>query len=148
MDSRASHRAKGNGANILFFLYCTRNKWLTTNPCNGLQSISVPPPKAEYFTEEEYERIVDAISCYGLELTRKDQRKVARARLSAMVELLRWTGLRISDAACLPRKDLLQEHGRWLIRTEIMKKSGKTKRTVSVRLKGKTGGRGYRSSLP
>ena len=75
---------------------------------------------------------MDSISCYGLELFREDQRKIARVRLSAMVELLRWTGLRISDAACLSCQDLLQEHGRWLIRTEITKKSGRIKRTVIV----------------
>ncbi len=82
-----------------FFWFCQRNKWLSDNPALGLSRIKADNRPADYFTPEEFKKILVAVDQFG---KTEDQ----RARLKGMVYLLRWSGLAIRDAVTLERSML------------------------------------------
>ena len=87
-----------------FFEYCkNRGKWITQNPLDG-----VPPPSVEEgyrtapFTEAQYDSIISTIkSRYPVEIKNPEDEKQYNDthRLLAFVELMRWGGLALLDAA-------------------------------------------------
>ncbi len=47
-----------------FFWFCIRANWITANPTNNLGRISVTQAPTDYFTGEEYEKLLDATYLY------------------------------------------------------------------------------------
>ncbi len=87
-----------------FFWFCIRSGWLTTNPTQGLGRISVDPTPTDYFTRDEFKRIIDATYLYRE--NRWEQGDRNGSRLRALTLLMRWSGLRIRDAITLERSRL------------------------------------------
>ncbi len=81
-----------------FFKFCVDAGWLRTNPSKGLSRIKVTQTPTEYFTDAEFDSIVAAArrTRYGKKLT-------------ALVLLMRWSGLAIRDAVTLERSRLDSE---------------------------------------
>lgn len=86
-----------------FFLYCLRHKWVSENPAAHLSTIKVSQPPTLPLTREQFEAVVEAAWRYNPKAADKNSR---RQRAVAMLLLLRWSGLRISDAARLERTAL------------------------------------------
>ena len=87
-----------------FFWFCIRAGWLSANPTIGLGKISVDQTPTDYFTKEEFARIVDATYIYRE--NRWEQGDRNGTRLRALTNLMRWSGLRIRDAITLERSRL------------------------------------------
>ena len=83
-----------------FFLYCLRHKWVTENPAVHLSTIKISQPPTLPLTREQFEAVTKAAHKYNPKAADKDWR---RQRALAMLLLLRWSGLRIGDAARLER---------------------------------------------
>jgi site-specific recombinase XerD len=79
-----------------FFSFCVSRKWTYLNPAKEVKSPKVKPKPKEPYTEEEVTQIVLACDELG-------RAAYERSRAHAMVLLLRYTGLRISDVATLSR---------------------------------------------
>ncbi len=92
---------------IGFFWFCIRTGWLTTNPTQGLGRISVDPTPTDYFTRDEFTKILDATYLYRE--NRWEQGDRNGTRLRALTLLMRWSGLRIRDAATLERSRLVED---------------------------------------
>lgn len=90
---------------IGFFWFCVRAGWLATNPTQGLGKISVDATPTDYFTRDEFEKIIDATYLYRE--NRWEQGDSNGARLRALTLLMRWSGLRIRDAITLERSRLV-----------------------------------------
>jgi len=91
-----------------FLRYCVLHDWLTKNPAAGLSRMKVDTQPTVPFTKEEFNKLLATIptmytSARGLN---SQTSTFLRARLRAMVLLLRWSGLRIGDAANLKRSRL------------------------------------------
>jgi site-specific recombinase XerD len=82
-----------------FFWFCHRNKWISDNPALGLSRIKADSHVADYFTPDEFKKIIVAVDKFG-------KIESQRARLKGMVYLLRWSGLAIRDAVTLERAAL------------------------------------------
>lgn len=92
-----------------FFEFCFRQGWLERNPAFWLSRIKVEPVPTDYFTREEFERLIGAThlmegapqasNLFG-EIPR-DRNAVSAVRLRTILLLLRWSGLRIGDAVTL-----------------------------------------------
>lgn len=93
-------RAKTQERLKAFFNWCVKRKWLTDSPAEGLSGIKVVHSPTLPFTSEEVTAILAACDRYP---TRNAQGHDNRARMKAMVLLLRWSGLRIRDAVTLKR---------------------------------------------
>lgn len=87
--SKKQERVKG------FFHFCVQNNWLRKNPSSALSRIKVTQKPTEYFTDIEFDRIITAArdARYG-------------KRLTALILLMRWSGLAIRDAVTLERTRL------------------------------------------
>jgi len=82
-----------------FFRYASENGWIDSNPAKPLKAPQVRQRPTMPFTREEMTQILAACDIYPDNFGRPDQLNAKRLR--AFVLLLRYTGLRISDAATL-----------------------------------------------
>lgn len=79
-----------------FFGFCVSRKWMLFNPAKEVKPPKTKPTPKEPYTEDEVLAILSACDALGRGAYERD-----RAR--AMIYLLRFTGLRISDVATLAR---------------------------------------------
>ncbi|HZL68622.1 MAG TPA: site-specific integrase [Candidatus Limnocylindrales bacterium] len=86
-----------------FFLYCVRHKWIMENLASLLSPIKVQQSPTLPLTKEQFARAVEAAKSYNPKAPDVEWR---RQRATAMLLLLRWSGLRLGDAARLERTAL------------------------------------------
>jgi site-specific recombinase XerD len=79
-----------------FFGFCVSRKWMSSNPAKQVKPPKVKAKPKEPYTQEEVVQILSACDQLG-------RGPYERSRARAMVLLLRYTGLRISDVATLAR---------------------------------------------
>jgi integrase/recombinase XerD len=84
-----------------FFLYCVRHGWIQENQASGLSRIKLHIKPTVPLRPEEFQKCVE---------------KCATERTRTMLLLLRWSGLRITDAATLERARL--NDGKLLLYTQ------------------------------
>jgi site-specific recombinase XerD len=86
-----------------FFRFCHDSGWITANPMSA-----VKPPKADHSPTLPFEKKqIEKLLATAEKLTAKGRFKDGnRKRVRAMILLLRYSGLRISDAAILERSRL------------------------------------------
>ena len=92
-----------------FFWFCIRAGWMTSNPTNSLGRISVTQAPTDYFTREEYEKLIDTTYLYR-ETRGEAIGGVVSTRLRTLLMLMRWSGLRIRDAVTLERTRLIHDN--------------------------------------
>ena len=79
-----------------FFGFCVSRKWMSSNPAKEVKPPTLKAKPKEPYTQEEVVQILSASEQLG-------RGPYERSRARAMVLLLRYTGLRISDVATLAR---------------------------------------------
>jgi integrase len=87
-----------------FFNWCVREKLIRESP---MATLDLPPngdATTGVFEPDEYQRVLDA--CDRFDLTGNRNTIRTGRRLRAFTELLRWSGLRVSDVVRLERKAL------------------------------------------
>ncbi len=102
-----------------FFSFCIASGWLQSNPAKLLKPPKVWPVPTLPYSEDEWRNILTAIDMYGEIYTQSPAR--IRRQLKALMLLIRYSGLRISDSVSLKR-DSIDSKGRVLIYTQ---KTGK-----------------------
>lgn len=111
---------------IGFFWYCVRQGWLRENPTATMGRVIAKHVPTDYFTADEYKRILDATYRLGEYAERSWAPEKRGIRIRALTELMRWSGLRIRDAVTL-------ESGR-LVENKLMLYQAKTGTPVFVPL--------------
>jgi integrase len=96
-----------------FFNYCVRHGWVRKNPAALLSKIRVDSVPTDYFTSDEFEKIITACETYNPTSTQLGHR---REKVKALTLLMRWSGLRAGDAIKLERIQLTGN--KLLLRTE------------------------------
>lgn len=81
-----------------FFRFCLKSKWIKENPIAELSRIRVAQKPTDYFRPVEIERLLSA----ALQFDRLNGHRGGK-RLYALILLMRWSGLRITDAVTLER---------------------------------------------
>ena len=87
-----------------FFRYCIRQAWLKHNPALLLSKVQVKQCPTDYFTREEFGALLNATRSFAL--GQNFRGGDWSTRLRTLVLLMRWSGLRIGDAARLERSRL------------------------------------------
>jgi integrase/recombinase XerD len=90
-----------------FLRYCYEAQWIPRIPV--LAKIKIEEPETQPLTADEYMRLLDAI--YGT-IEGKDR----QARVHALIQLMRWSGLAIRDALTLKRSELQHDKQKKLYR--------------------------------
>jgi integrase/recombinase XerD len=96
-QGRLLERVKG------FFRYCVKMHWLTENPAVELETITAESRATLPLLSGRYETVVQATYAYDAAM-RPDDRYGTHLR--ALIELMRWSGLRVGDALMCPRTRL------------------------------------------
>jgi site-specific recombinase XerD len=86
-----------------FFRYCIESEWMKHNPAKQVKKVKESAPEIKFFEDAQYEVLLVASESYAEGVVNSD---AWRARLHAMLRLLRWSGLRISDAVTLDSSHL------------------------------------------
>lgn len=94
---------------VAFFWFCVRMEWLDKNPALLLKRVKVESKPTDYYTQEEFDTLVDATYAYGNWLGGHDYEH-RRDRIRALILLMRWSGLAIKDAVTLERTRI-DDHG-------------------------------------
>jgi integrase/recombinase XerD len=102
---------------IGFFYYCARMGWIQANPAILLGRIRVREKPTDYFTKEEFEKIIQATYVYNPKAWNTEPRNQA-TRLRTLIRLMRWSGLAIRDAIGLERKALTDNDELFLYRAK------------------------------
>jgi len=93
-----------------FFWFCIRASWITTNPTHNLGRIAVTQAPTDYFTREEFDKLVDSTYLYRESRSEDSLGKTNGTRLRTLLLLMRWSGLRIRDAITLERSRLIGDN--------------------------------------
>jgi len=91
-----------------FFRFAMDREWCTSNPASKL-NVRVVVQQKDPFSAEEFDRILEATHLYGDGHWRTGQANAGELR--ALVLVLRFSGLRISDAVKLERTQLIRGAG-------------------------------------
>lgn len=83
-----------------FFRFCMDAKWIESNPAKAVKPPKVTAAPTMPFEPEEFKKLLEACDEFS---TKGIYRAGNRTRLKAMLLLLRYSGLRIRDAATLER---------------------------------------------
>lgn len=116
-------RSKKQSRVLGFLWHCERRGWLAPYSVEriteALGKVQVKATQTGYFLPEEYDKIIDATYIYSdrPSVDKHDSSTLGGHRIRALTELMRWTGLRIRDAATLERHRLVvdQETGMWSV---------------------------------
>lgn len=91
-----------------FFWFCIRAGWITSNPTMNLGRITVSQTPTDYFTRDEYDKLIDSTYLYRENRGETGTDNGTRVRIVLM--LMRWSGLRIRDAITLERTRLVNDN--------------------------------------
>lgn len=89
-----------------FFRFCIGQGWMNSNPALQLTRIKVATIPTDYFTREEFSKLVKATSLFA-NGSRNPNAADCAARLRTLLLLMRFSGLRLGDAVTLERSRLI-----------------------------------------
>ena len=95
-----------------FFSFCVASGWIEKNPAKGVKSPQVKQSPTLPYSESEWRDVLTALDVYGTIHVQSPLR--IQKQLKALVLLMRYSGLRISDAVSLSR-DRIDSSGRLFI---------------------------------
>jgi integrase/recombinase XerD len=101
-----------------FFYFCQSNGWISDNPATKLSRIKVDQKPTDYFSKEEFAKIVDATYIYDSKTVDAKEMQNNATRLRALTWLMRYSGLAIRDAVTLERSRLSAENNLFLYRAK------------------------------
>jgi site-specific recombinase XerD len=107
-----------------FFKYCVRMNWIGADPTADFDAIAPDESITLPLLSGRYEAVLEATYRYDEEMRSDDRFGL---ELRALIELMRWSGLRIGDALRFPRSAL---RGNRL--TVTIQKSGRKKKQHTV----------------
>jgi integrase len=122
VNALVKHKRQSNLIGFLWF--CERAGWFHPGHADamtkGLGKIQVQATQTGYFDPEDYRKILDATWLYSDRPSIDKHNGLQKAggdRIRALMELMRWTGLRIGDAVTLEKWKLLfdERSGIWSI---------------------------------
>jgi integrase len=89
-----------------FFWFSVRQGWIQDNPASAMGRVIARQTPTDYFPRDEYARILGATYRLDEYDDRTYDVEKRGARIRALTELMRWSGLRIRDAVTLERMRL------------------------------------------
>jgi integrase len=84
-----------------FFVFCVSSGWILANPAKGLKSPQVRQVPTLPYSDKEWKSILSALDAYGQKHPQTPV--VIQKQLRALILLMRYSGLRISDSVSLRR---------------------------------------------
>ena len=112
---------------ITFFFFCIEQGWITENPAKKIKKVTPDQDETLPFTREQFDALIEATHFYDSRDPNKAGDTVNSRRARAYIKLLRWSGLRAGDAACLSKDKLRDDDSIFLYQRKV---KGKTSAPV------------------
>jgi len=108
---------------ITFFFFCVEQGWIKENIAKKIKKVAPQQDETLPFTSGQYDALIEATYFYDgrAEETAGDTVNSRRAR--AYLKLLRWSGLRAGDAACLSKDKLRDDDSLFLYQKKVTGKA-------------------------
>ena len=87
-----------------FFKYCQRMGWIKSSPGYGIKAIKPDETETLPLLGGRYEQVLEATYTYDADMRQDDR---YGQELRALIELMRWSGLRISDALTVAKDRII-----------------------------------------
>lgn len=106
-----------------FFRFCMDEGWTTENPAKKIRNVTPHQEATLPFSRQQYEALVDATYYYDGRGTERNGNTTNSRRARAYLELLRWSGLRAGDGACLPKSSLRDDDSLFVYQAKVRTKA-------------------------
>lgn len=106
-----------------FFRFCVDQEWVRDNPAKKIKNVSPQQEETLPFSREQYDALIKATSQYDSRCKKTAGDTVNSCRLRTYLKLLRWSGLRAGDAACLPKNKLRKDDSLFLYQAKVKGKA-------------------------
>lgn len=101
-----------------FFYFCQTSGWIQDNPAKKLSRIKVDQKPTDYFSKEEFAKIIDATYVYDSKTVDAREMQNNATRLRVLTYLMRYSGLAVRDAITLERSRLSDDDKLFLYRAK------------------------------
>lgn len=108
---------------IAFFYFCIGQGWIKENPAKRIKNVPAEQDETLPFTGEQYEALLQATYYYDSRGKERNGDTTNSRRVRAYLKLLRWSGLRAGDAACLPKSKLRDDDSLFLYQAKVKGKA-------------------------
>jgi len=108
---------------IAFFYFCLGQGWIKENPAKKIKNVPADQDETLPFTREQFEALLEATFYYDGRGSERNGATTNSRRARAYLKLLRWSGLRAGDAACLPKSKLRDDDSLFLYQAKVKGKS-------------------------
>jgi integrase/recombinase XerD len=104
---------------IAFFNFCREQGWIKENPARKIKKVPRQQEETLPFTREQYDALIDATFYYDGRANARNGETTISQRARAYLKLLRWSGLRAGDAACLEKSKLRDDDSLFLNQAKV-----------------------------
>ena len=106
-----------------FFRFCQEQGWITENPAKRIRNISLQQEETLPFTRQQFDALIEATYYYDGRGKQRTGESTNSRRVRAYLRLLRWSGLRAGDAACLAKSKLREDDSLFLYQAKVKSKA-------------------------
>ena len=108
---------------ITFLFFCIEQGWIKENHAKKIKKVAPEQDETQPFTRAQFDALIEATYFYDSRDTKKAGDTVNSRRARAYLKLLRWSGLRAGDAACLSRDKLREDDSLFLYQKKVKGKA-------------------------
>lgn len=108
---------------ITFLFFCMEQGWIKENPAKKIKKVAPEQDETLPFTRPQYDALIEATYFYDRRDPKKAGGTINSRRARAYLKLLRWSGLRAGDAACLSKDKLRDDDSLFLYQKKVKGKA-------------------------
>jgi integrase/recombinase XerD len=106
-----------------FFRFCMDQGWAGENPAKKIRNVTPHQEATLPFSRQQYDALIEATYYYDSPGKERNGNTKNSRRVRAYLELLRWSGLRAGDAACLPKSSLRDDDSLFVYQAKVRTKA-------------------------
>lgn len=106
-----------------FFYFCIGQGWMSENPAKRIKNVTPEQDETLPFSKEQYAALLESTYYYDSRGKERNGKTTNSRRVRAYLKLLRWSGLRAGDAACLAKAKLRDDDSLFVYQAKVKGKS-------------------------
>jgi site-specific recombinase XerD len=106
-----------------FFRFCKEQGWTTENPAKRIRNVTPEQEETQPFSRQQYNALIEATYYYDNRGDQRNGNTTNSCRARTYLKLLRWSGLRAGDAACLAKSKLRADDSLFLYQAKVKRKT-------------------------
>jgi integrase/recombinase XerD len=108
---------------ISFFFFCVEQGWIKENPARRIKKVAPEQEETLPFSRKQYDALIEATYFYDGRDNTNAGETINSRRARVYLRLLRWSGLRAGDAACLAKDKLRDDDSLFIYQKKVKGKA-------------------------